>query len=70
MLSACGEHLTCRTAYWCPGITASSLEGLRTSHSFTLLSTLPVAITQSLYLFQSHVKISYSCAGMVSVLCG
>ena len=43
---------------------------LRTSHSFTVLSTLPVAMTQSLYLFQSQLRISYSCAGMVSVECG
>ena len=47
---------------------ASSRLGERMSHSFTVLSTLPVATTQSLYLFQSQHRISYSCAGMVSVL--
>mmetsp|Transcript_12986 Transcript_12986/g.54511 ORF Transcript_12986/g.54511 Transcript_12986/m.54511 type:complete len:201 (-) Transcript_12986:483-1085(-) len=70
MFSACGEHFTRRTAYWCPRTVASGRLGLRTSHIFTVLSTPPVAMTQSLYLFQSQVKISYSCAGIVSVECG
>ena len=45
----------------------SPLSGARTSHSFMLLSTDAVAITQSLYLHQSADRISKACAAMLSV---
>jgi len=40
-------------SYLCPVSVASSRWGARTSHTLMVLSTLPVAIMQSLYLHQS-----------------
>ncbi len=56
-----------KEAYVWPSRAVSSLSGARTSHSFMLLSTDAVAITQSLYLHQSADRISKACAAMLSV---
>ena len=52
-------------AYWCPGIINIGMPGFRRSHRRNVLSTDPVTIWLSLYLFQSSVKTSPSCAGAI-----
>ena len=56
--------------YVCPCSVVSSRCGARMSQVLIVLSTEPVAITQSLYLHQSVDKISKAWAAMFSVGCG
>lgn len=51
-----GEPQLGRAAHVCPSSVVSSRSGARTSQTFSDLSTLPVAMTQSLYLHQSAVS--------------